>query len=368
MSAPFTFTRRPRRNRMFTSARFGRGGRLSGMNPMLNLSRRLGRATRLAGARSRTTTGTRTQGNVSGIGVTTQRDSKFIYAKRRMPSGRRRNWRRFSRKVHAVAEKDMGSRTVVRNHLLNATNSTDGRQTIAALYLYGQRGVTNVADDLFVLSGLENVGNPTADAGTTIDSSTKIIFKSAVMDVTIKNASAVRDSLNPAILIPNGELKMEVDVYEISVRESTEETGATYTNLESLFANNNTNTKPIGGGAGVELDLFLRGVTPFDLTYALSRWGIKIWKKTKYLIPNGDVITYQMRDPKRRVAQLKDIGGKDGFNRRGWTRALLCIGKLVPGYTLGTEENQYVERLLFGYTRKYLYKIEGVNEDRTRYV
>ena len=33
------------------------------------------------------------------------------------------------------------------------------------------------------------------------------------------------------------------------------------------------------------------------MTYSLSRWGIKIWKKTKYLIPNGDVITYQMRNP-----------------------------------------------------------------------
>jgi len=298
--------------------------------------------------------------------VTTQRDSKFVYAKKRMPRGRRRRWRNYVRRVHAVSEKELGSRTVVRNFTSAWTNPESTNHVIAEVHLYPQRGTTDIADDMYIISGLENLSDPTAAAGDTISPSTKILFQSGVLDVTIKNASGVRG--DPASLItPSSELKMEVDVYEVSIRTNTEETGATYVNLTTLLNNNTTYTGPIGG-TGTELNLAFRGVTPFDMTYALSRWGIRIWKKTKYLIPNGDVITYQIRDPRRHVTTLRDLGARDGFNRPGWTRSLLIVGKVIPGYTVGSTEGTVAERLLIGSTRKYLYKIEGVNEDRTRYV
>jgi len=327
----------------------------------------MARSSRLGRARIRTTTRTRTQGNVSGIGVTTQRDSRFVYAKRRMPRYRRNRWKRFGRKVNAIAEKELGSRTVVRNFTTSAINPTDGDHVVTHCYLYPQRGTAALADDLFVISGLENTTNPTAAAGDTISPSTKFLFQSAVLDVTIKNASGIRDSVTPALIVPSGELKMEVDVYEVSLNTSTEETGVTHPSLISLFFDNTAYTGPIGG-TGTELSITQRGVTPFDMTYALSRWGIKIWKKTKYLIPNGDVITYQMRDPRRHVTNFRDLGFRDGFNRPGWTKCLLIIGKVIPGYTVGTAGDEVAERLLIGSSRKYLYKIEGVNEDRTRYV
>lgn len=351
---------------MFLPSVFGQGGRLSGLNRSLFMSCRAGRMSRLGRARSRTTTRSRTQGNVSGIGVTTQRDSRFVYAKKRMPRYRRNRWKRFGRKVNAVAEKELGSRTVVRNTTYSATNPTDGDHTLTHTYLYPQRGTTLIADDLYQLSLLENTTNPTAAAGETISPSTKFIFQSAVLDVTIKNASGVRGE--PATLInPSSELKMEVDVYEISLNTSTEETGVTHANVLSLFLDNNTYTGAIGG-TGTELSITQRGVTPFDMTYSLSRWGIRIWKKTKYLIPNGDVITYQMRDPRRHVTNFRDLGARDGFNRPGWTKCLMIVGKVVPGYTVGTDTGEVAERLIIGSTRKYLYKIEGVNEDRTRYI
>ena len=358
--------RRSRRNRVFLPSAFGQGGRLSGLNPFLNSVRRA-RSARMARSRTRTTNRTRTQGNVSGIGVTTQRDSRFVYAKRRMPRYRRNRWKRFGRKVNAIAEKELGSRTVVRNFTTSAINPTDGDHVLTHCYLYPQRGTTNIADDLFIVSGLENQLDPSAALGDTLSPSTKVIFQSAIMDVTIKNASGVRDDTSPNIIMPSGELKMEVDVYEITLNTSTEETGVTHPSLISLFLDNSTRTAPIGG-AGTELSITQRGVTPWDMTYSLSRWGIRIWKKTKYLIPNGDVITYQMRDPRRHVTTLRDLGARDGFNRPGWTKCLLIVGKVIPGYTVGTDGSEVAERLLVGTTRKYLYKVEGVNEDRTRYI
>lgn len=323
---------------------------------------------RMGGSRSRTLTRTR-GGALSGIGVTTQRDSRHVYSKRRMPRFKRNRWKSFTRKVHAVAEKDMGSRTVVRNLQYLGANNTPGNHVVLSAYLYPQRGTAGIlADDLNIIGGLENTGDQTAAAGETVAASSKILFQSGIMDITIKNDSAFRDSLNAAILIPDSRLKMEVDVYEISVRPHTEETGTTFVALEGLLGDNATQTTSIGGG-GLELNYLQRGVTPWDLTYTLSRWGVKIWKKTKYMIPNGDCITYQVRDPKRRVATYREIGQADGFNRTGWTRCVLMIAKTVPGtWVIGTGVNEVTERLLVGCTKKYFYKIEGMSEDRTRYV
>ena len=57
----------------------------------------------------------------SGLGVTQQHDRRMVYRKRRMSRRLKRRWRNFSRKVLSVSEKDLGSRTVVRNDLINIT-------------------------------------------------------------------------------------------------------------------------------------------------------------------------------------------------------------------------------------------------------
>lgn len=332
--------------------------------PISRLRQSSARAMRFA--RSRTNTMTqRRRSSVSGIGVTTQRDSKFVYAKRRMPRRRRRQWKRFRGRVNAVAEKELGSRTVVRNHSTSFGNDVGGKQSIMAFYLYPQRGTGLLADDLNQIAGLENVGDQTLGAGETIDESTKFLFQSAVLDITMCNRSTHFTA--PSTYTQRPEAKLEVDVYECSVSIPTEETGAVHANFMSLLFDNAARTRSIGG-AGLEVDIDTRGATPWDLTYALSRWRIKIWKKTKYMIPNGDVVTYQVRDPRRRVATRRDLIQKDGFNRPGWTRIIFIVAKLVPGLTVGAVDGTYQETMYVGVTRKYLYKIEGINEDRTRFV
>lgn len=337
---------------------FLRAGRLA-------RSIRLGMRRRMGG--SFTQTRTRNRGS-SGPGITTQHDAKFIYAKRRMPRSRRRRWKKFGNQVQAIQERDMGSRTVVRNFVQINSNSTAGNHIVASYYLYGQFGQVNVADDLRIIGQLENSGDPTANAGVTVDQSSKFIFKSAVMDLTFKNDSSYRDEVNPLLLTPSPDLKMELDIYEMSMALGSEETGNTIINIEGVLGDNDARTRAING-TGTEISYLLRGVTPFDLTYSLSRWRLKIWKKTKYFLNNQDVITYQVRDPRRHVAASRDLFQKDGFNRPGWTRIILAVAKTVPGnWTVGSSGGQVSERLIVGSTRKYLYKIEGVSEDRTRYV
>lgn len=344
------------------------------VGPYLNSARRTAMSRLFRGGmRYRRVNQSRRNGT-SGVGVTTQHDERRVYRKRRMPRRRRRRWRLFKNKVLAVSEKDLGSRTVVFNNQNGPGNVTPGNCVVWDTGLYGgakwdtASGSTNNGNaryrDLSRISKLENTGDPTANAGSTIYDTTKFIFKSAVMDLTIRNASNTSQSgLN------NSQLKMEVDIYEIMLKNKTSRfTGATTTSspvtLLEMFASA-VNWTPVIGGAGTNCAIARRGVTPFDLVAALSFYGMKILKKTKYMIPNGDTITYQIRDPRRHVFTQEKMESGNGSNVPGVTRYILINAQVVPGLPAASSLE---EKLEIGHTRKYFYKIEGVNEDRDIYI
>lgn len=328
------------------------------------ISRRTRR--RLNSGRSYTQTSRRRNRGTSGQGVTLQHDARMIYRKKSMPRRRRKAWKRFKNKVNAVAEKDLGSRTVVFNKTVTFSQTTSGYNSVGSLNLYGQRStIDSIYNDLNNISGLENfAANPTSAAGETIQASTKFLFQSAIMDLTIKNGSGINDGTG---YIPDYRGKMEIDVYEMYVKKDATDGINTWGYLEDLLKENFNSTQKIGG-AGTALEYNQRGVTPWDCNYSLSRFGIKIVSKKKYFVSNQETITYQVRDPKRRVCMQKDMNTENGFNRPGWTKVIFLIGKLVPGLSLGVGAGQWQESMVVGVTRKYLYKIEGMNEDRMRYL
>lgn len=309
----------------------------------------------------------------SGIGVTTQHDQRRVYRKTNMSRFKKRRWKRFKNKVLAVSEKDLGSRSVVFNSSLTFSNNTTSpviNQLFGYVYLYPHEGAAdNWGDDLDQLSGLENVNaNPTIAAGGIVDSSTKWIFKSAILDITVRNASVLLVQQDQTLVeTPSSLAKLEIDVYELSFSKVWTDGVATYNSLLGILNDNVTVTRAIGG-AGNEILPTYRGATPFDFTYVQSRWGMKIWKKTKYVLGNGESFTYQVRDPKRRIITQREMDSGTGPNKPRWTRHILIIGKLVTGLPLGTAADTFIERINVGCTRKYFYKIEGQNEDRTRFI
>lgn len=297
---------------------------------------------------------------VSGIGVTTQYDARRVYRKRRMPRYRRKRWRRFVKKVHFVAEKDLGTQTVVFNSTQTALNSTNGDHAVFMCTLYGQQSTDSWNNDLAQISGIDNSGNPTAAAGVTVDPTSRMFFQSAVLDMTVRNSSlegnANYQSYN----------RLEVDVYEISFRKVLQDSTGTYVSYGGIAGNASAATPQINGAAK-PLTYNLRGVTPFEQPYLAQRWGMRIWKKTKYFLNNNEVFTYQIRDPKRRVATVKDLSEQRGFNRPGWTRCILIIAKVIPGITVGLSAGQVAETIKVGITRKYTYKVDGRGEPREYY-
>jgi len=318
------------------------------------------------GYRTSRAAGTKMAGVRSGQGVTVQHDARTIYRKSRMPRRKRKMWRAFSRKVHAVAEQDLGTRTVVLNRSITFNNDVAANHGIAYLSLYSANGIGDTwMQDLNTISGLENVNaNPTAAAGETVQESTKFIFKSAILDVTFRNTSGYNSGEN---IVAAPEAKLEVDVYEFLSSREWGDTIANYSDITAALAVGSTVAENLGG-AGTGITLPLRGVTPWDLPYALGYWRLKIIKKTKYFLNNLDTFTYQIRDPKRRVITQRKMDTIDGGNLPKWSRHVLVIFKLTPGLNVSSADNDYTERLAVGMTRKYFYKIEGSNDDRDRYL
>lgn len=296
----------------------------------------------------------------SGRGLTFQHDRQFIYKKKRMPRRMRRRWRGFVRKVHAVDERSLGTRTVLFNVSTTFDNTTAFDQIVGTIALYGNNSTDSWLNDLRNISGLENLGDQTQLAGDTVYKSSKYMFQSGVLDITMRNTTDKNDGNLEA------EATLEVDLYEMSVGVKGRDSIRTYNNLKDYFdvAANDTG---ILNNTGTPITIGKRGCTPFDVPSALSRYKMKIWKKTKFFLKSGQTLTYQCRDPRRHVVNHEDIVESIGCNRRGWTKFILVIAKVIPGITVGTTPNVR-EQLEVGITRKYMYKVEGMRDNRHRWI
>jgi len=299
-------------------------------------------------------------------GVTTQRDSRTIYVKGRRNPRKQKTWKRFRNKVLAVSEKDLGSQTAVFNmlHPFYTTNSQN--QVIAEFGLYANRsGVYDTLNDLYQIGTHIRNADSTVAKGLNVDRSARVMFQSGVLDLTIRNSTQFRTGAGYEY---NSLGKLEVDVYELQITHATDGV-AVYGNVEALLSTNPDRTKAIGGDAAdiTEVQIAKRGVTPWDCTYALSQFGIRILRKTKYTIPNGDTITYQIRDPKRHSFQLDKIGVAAETFALPMSRFVFIIAKLAPGLPVGTEIGFWQPQIHCGSTRKYMFKVENWSEDRTMY-
>jgi len=309
----------------------------------------------------------------TGRGVTFEHDKAFIYRRKRMPYKKRRRWKRLIKLDRAIDLKKCGSRTYVFNTLVQSTNSNDANQGHFNACLYGAHDpARSYINDLHYIGENDRENDPNAAQGVTIQPSTKIFFRSAVLDVTIRNSSKrVTVVGSPNTYQEDGTL--EVDIYEITSSkkwvEFDESTGslAEYGQLMDVFDEAETDIKGINNANAA--DYRKRGMTPWESTYALSRYGIKILKKTKYRISAGNTITYQMRDPKNRVMSYQGLNELAGGNKPGWTKWVYIVYKLVPGLPVGdTSVGDYFTGIDVGITRKYMYKVQNGTDKRVSHV
>lgn len=271
-------------------------------------------------------------------GITAQYDKVTQYSRKSMPKRKKRQWKKFVKKVTAVVDKSLGTRTVVFN-TNEAAQSIAGLQAWACAALYGIHG-TNDGNgrvgfrDVFRLCNKDDDIMTTNSAGI---NPSKITFGSAVIDVTMRNG---------------GTTAIEVDLYECIVRTDNTKTADFITTL--LDAVTETNSIP---GAPTGLAISSRGTTLFDFPNAISMDKIQVFKKRKYFLPVGNTATFQHRDPRNHHfnASTFDFGpnSNSSYGQRGMTKLFLVCAKEIIG------QDSAGINLNFGVTRKYSYTINS---------
>lgn len=284
----------------------------------------------------------------SGIGVTNQYDRQLVYRKRSMPRRKRRLWKRFVQKVQAVDFKSLGTKTFLLNSNVTSTTNNSGTaptQEMRVVHLYAGASSFD-ADNLSAEIGTRDLyvlGQSVLGGGEL--PSSKLMFGSAILDITFSCISGA-----PA----------EIDVYDVVFRREIKVASANgFRKLIDLGNADQDSPLPGTNNDSTKPNYLTRGWTPFDSPQALSRFGIKILKKTKYLLTAGQTATYQARDARNRFSELSTLNEPtNSFARRGWTRTVLFIHKAVTGYTGDSVVN-------IGATRKYMYKIKQESSDQS---
>lgn len=253
--------------------------------------------------------------------TTQQHDARTVYRKRPMPRAKKRVWKKFTRKVNAVIDAGLGTRSVVLNDSGFATGGPT-QQTFTLLHLYGIGTVVPTNYEV----GVDDMNQVKGTIAAAVGNYEKVRFENAVLDVTFTNS---------------GESALEVDVYEYQVKRRTSAANSMTTALVNAQAD--TGTLP----GTVPISITDRGVTPFDIPMLAANEGVVIVSKRKYYTTPGNAFNYQLRDPKNHYMLSGDMGVGE-WSKAGLTRGIFVLFKNIPGATGDAE-------ITWGATRSYKY-------------
>lgn len=352
---------------------------LSGQNSGMSTAKRI------KGARSYTGTRTKRSSGVDKGGISQQHDVITQYVKSYMPKGKKKAWRKFSKKVKYVMDAAKGITTALTNYTFTAENNNASLQSYVDVHLYSNSGSVATQDDLKRLAWADqemtskkeisptnatvNVNALTGD-GWISGANKNIRFTSAVLDLTYINTSTGIQ---------------EVDVYHIVYRNvgprplgvvagSNSFDGALQIGRDATgFVRQNA---IVLGGLGNKVTLQTRGATPFELGGFLSFTGAKILRKEKVFIEPGKVYTKQLRDPRNRTfnpmgyylgQETGTTSPRDSYIKPGWTQTVLFLSKqqtLADG-PVAPWEGTNIQKFEVKATRIYKYNQEGQSEDKS---
>lgn len=295
------------------------------------------------------------KGLALGRTVTTlQHDYSRQYTRKTAPAWKRKRWTKFIKKVEAAGDKNLGLQTALKNELVVGEFNTQNQQGYLDFTLYSAN-----SDDLIPIAN-QLIEQSSLDINSRIDQTTKMMFKSAVLDLTIRNTSYEQENAT-APKTPYTQCALEVDVYTIKASKLFTHGNTDYVGISQAIQDGFARMREIGTGAS-GLSLLDRGVTPFECPMGIKSYGMKILKKVKYFLPWGAQATWQLRDPKNRNIMKRKIIELNGCNLPGLTTFFLIVYKPVAGVEIrnfGQGQSSLNAELSVGYTKKYSFKVEG---------
>lgn len=253
-----------------------------------------------------------------------------------MPYRKRRSWRRFTRKVYAVSEKQRGTQSLAFN-TVKQENVPEGFQRMYGIELYGYNGSGPSGPDAYD-SDMNQIAlqtKPGDNIPVTQAYNRKLHFRSAVLDITFRNL---------------GSTQVELDIYEYVVKKDIK-----FARMIDMILDAQTDTQSVTPVTST-LSHDDVGVTPFQITAALRY--ITILKKTKvFLAVTDGVATYQIRKPANRWWTTSTLNeDSTTFAKKGWTCGILCVQKGVPGFTTPNPIRAQASNVVMSITRTYTMK------------
>lgn len=263
-------------------------------------------ALRFANSGSRTLTRTRNSRGAEYGNITFQNDEHQIYRRKRAPRRvrvrARKQWKRFN----FMLNKSLAMHSVVipttQAITLTPTNGSTA-QTMASYTIYGGGAnsttpgtQTNPANgDLDYIMRAHS-----AYSGTTANApSYKFRFKSAVMNLTVKN------TVDNTVESARGGLVF-IDLYHVVCRKSTTDSAAGGA-IQTVWADaiQHTGTMNALNTVNIQSD----GLTPFDIGQFGEQYTIRRVRRVR--LSSGQVFSTQIRDPADYIIEQDDIARWD---------------------------------------------------------
>lgn len=309
---------------------------------------------------SRTKTNYQKKRTVDHGGITQQHDIKTQYVKKRMPKYKRKRWQSFVKKVRAVEIADRGLQTVVMNGTITKESLENQQEWFEAhLYSWNGDGWMGTKDiwyamvlNLDLIQEDANTGSSTTPVTKNIANVWKgdaeVLAQSATLDITWKN---------------NSSSSAEADIYIIEYKKGHASNGDNFINM----INNGFGLTDPGyfiGSTTIQtasgLSRLQRGVTLFDMSRMLSKFGIRILKKEKVFVPGGGQYTKQIRDPRNhRIKPFGDqIADNNYLKYEGLTKSVISCWKNTDGSGINVTQRS---------TRDYKFTVEGLKDVKGRY-
>lgn len=278
----------------------------TGQRVMQNLSNRV--ANRIVNERGR---------QIEPAAATFQNDNQNRYTRKRMPRRKRKAWKKFTKKVRHVELQAQPLQVYTYESTQNLTSAANQGQVFSRIC--GGTTLTGNDEIYQIFQGAYNVANVAACAPY------KIYIKSICMDIQMTNT---------------GSYPIIVDVYTIQCRSKF----ASAVDVGAHLVNSwNELQSPAGGGS---VTTSKTALTPFDAPNFCSYW--KILKKKEYIIGSNNTVTLQLRNPKNRHVEGKDLASS--LQTLVGHRAFLFTWHGQPSNRGGSPTNQFdPTTVTFGY-------------------
>lgn len=287
-------------------------------------------------------------------GVTTQKDDRLVYRKKPMPKRKKRQWKKFVKKVNAVAIKERGLQVALYRKDYNIS-PTAGTQLWGIAHLYGCANINTEPGVGDVNQLLLDVNVAAQKYGGGLLSNAYPEVANQKMKVPVRMQSAILD----LTFVNNGSVPLVVDIYHLWYNKNMN--SPSFGDANNWVDNNEVIRQEGTTGtptANAWMKLDQKGVKLFDCNQLLSKLAATVRSVRQIILQPGGIHTMAIRDPRNYRLDMFSYLIQDGVQYQGY--ADRKITESVFWIARNESNVEGAAELSVKCNRTYRYTIEGV--------